>query len=64
MYSVPFYTVEVTWLPTFHWDPNTQPHDRAVQTELAIANSLGCPALEKSSKGVAIAKPEEKDKQE
>ncbi|KAK8835581.1 Lysophosphatidylcholine acyltransferase 2 [Tritrichomonas musculus] len=51
LFSVPFYTLEVTFLPQIVYDDSTTPQQRAFEAELKIANYLGCPALHKTNKG-------------
>lgn len=51
LFSVPFYTLEVTFMPQMTFDDSTTPQERAFKAELEIANYLGCPALHKTNKG-------------
>lgn len=61
LYSVPFYTVETTILPPVVYDSSIPIEKRAIEAELSIANTLGCPAISRTNKGVRIEKPKEKE---
>ncbi|OHT15407.1 Acyltransferase family protein [Tritrichomonas foetus] len=61
LFSVPFYTLEVTILDQMvNKNSEKKPDERAKEAELAIANYLGCPALSKTNKGTLTGRPKEK----
>lgn len=51
LFSVPFYTLEITILPQMKFEALATPQERAFQAELAIANCLGCESLHRTNKG-------------
>ncbi|EAY23715.1 Acyltransferase family protein [Trichomonas vaginalis G3] len=53
LYAIPFMTFEIHFLPTIHSKRDeTKPADRAIQAQLAMANDLGCLAIDRTNKEI------------
>ena len=60
LWSVPFMTLDVHFLPTIHKKGESTPKERAIQAQLEMANDLGTKAINRSNKEIFLEGEKEK----
>lgn len=61
LFSIPFLTLEVNFLPPLPFPESMSGKDRAAQVQLQMANSLGCRAIKRTNKEIFQGKKEKSE---